>query len=205
MASLLSILKTVLNLNSVHVENQNIVTVQVRHFGELHDEQQLHVHLRPIRRYQGCCPECRKKCPGYDFKSTGESKWRAANLNGIPVYLFYQRCRIQCPEHGVLAEWLPWTDGNSRFTESFNNEVAWMALQMSKLAVSTMAGINWRTVGNCIKTAHDSVGFAAFVLMRPAIEKGIPISLWFMTWTETRSFGYTKTTGKKYFPSSASC
>ena len=157
MASLLSILKTVINLNSVHVENQNLITVQVRHFGELHEEQQFHVHLRPIKRYQGCCPVCRRKCPGYDCRSNGESWWRAANLNGIPVYLFYQRHRIQCPEHGVLAEWLPWEDGNSRFTESFNNEVAWMALQMSKLAVSTMTGINWRTVGNCIKAAHNRI------------------------------------------------
>ena len=43
------------------------------------------------------------------------------------------------------------------YTESFNNEVAWMALQMSKLAVSILMGINWRTVGNCIKAAHDRI------------------------------------------------
>ena len=157
MASLLSILKKVIKLNDVHVENQSLVTVQVQHFGEMYDEQQLHVHLRPIRRYQGCCPICRQPCPGYDFKSAKESWWRAANLNGIPVYLFYKRRRIQCPEHGVLSEWLPWEDGNSRFTESFNNEVAWMALQMSRLAVSVITGINWRTVGNCIKAAHDRI------------------------------------------------
>ena len=157
MASLLSILKRVVNLNSVHVENQDLVTVQVQHFGEWHDEQQIHVHLRPIKRYQGCCPECRRKCPGYDSKSSKESWWRANNMNGIPVYLFYQRRRIECPEHGVLSEWLPWEDGNSRFTASFNNEVAWMALQMSRLAVSTLTGINWRTVGNCMKAAHDRI------------------------------------------------
>ena len=157
MASLLSILKNIINLNSVHVENQNIETVQVQHFGELHDEQQLHVHLRPIRRYQSCCPVCGRKCSGYDYRSNKESWWRAANLNGIPVYLFYRRRRIECPEHGVLAEWLPWEDGSSRFTESFNNEVTWMALEMSKLAVSTLMGINWRTVGNCIKAAHDRI------------------------------------------------
>ena len=49
---------------------------------------------------------------------------------GYPVYLFYRRQRIECAEHGVHAEWIPWADGESRFTESFNNEVAWMALQM---------------------------------------------------------------------------
>ena len=157
MASLLSILKNVIDLNSVHVEKQDIVTVQVARFGELHDEKQIHLYLRPIRRYQNCCPVCRQKCPGYDYRSNQESWWRAANLNGIPVYLFYQRRRIECPKHGVLAEWLPWEDGSSRFTESFNNEVTWMALEMSKSAVSVLMGINWRTVGNCIKTAHERI------------------------------------------------
>ena len=157
MASLLSILKTVINLNRVHVENQEIVTEPISRFGEVFEEQQVHVHLRPIRRYQCCCPICRKKCPGYDYKSNDESWWRAANLNGMPVVLLYRRRRIACPEHGVLAEWIPWEDGDSRFTESFNNEVAWMALQMSKQAVSILMGINWRTVGNCIKAAHDRI------------------------------------------------
>ena len=157
MASLLSILKNIINLNRVHVEKQEIVTVGVSHFGEIFEEKQLHVWLRPIRRYQSCCPICRKKCPGYDYRSPEESWWRASNLNGIPVYLFYRRRRIECPEHGVHAEWIPWADGDSRFTESFNNEVAWMALEMSKLAVSILMGINWRTVGNCIKAAHDRI------------------------------------------------
>ena len=157
MASLLSILKNTINLNRVHVEKQEIVTVPVPHFGEIFDEKQIHVHLRPIRTSESRCPVCRKKCPGYDYRSPEESWWRASNLNGIPVYLFYRRRRIQCPVHGVHGEYVPWADGDSRFTESFNNEVAWMALQMSKLAVSILMGINWRTVGNCIKAAHDRI------------------------------------------------
>ena len=155
MASLLSILKNIINLNRVHIEKQDFLTVGVSHFGEIFEEKQLHIWLRPIRRYQGCCPVCRKKCPGYDHRSTEESWWRASNLNGIPVYLHYRRQRVECPRHGVHAEYIPWADGESRFTESFNNEVAWMALQMSKLAVSILMGINWRTVGNCIKAAHN--------------------------------------------------
>ena len=157
MASLLSILKNIIKLNRVHVEKREIVTQPVQRYGEIFEEEQIHICLRPIRRYQSCCPICRKKCSGYDYRSTEESWWRASNLNGIPVYLFYRRRRIQCPVHGVRAEYVPWADGDSRFTESFNNEVAWMALQMSKLAVSILMGINWRTVGNCIKAAHDRI------------------------------------------------
>ena len=157
MASLLSILKNILNINSTFLDNHKLVTVPVSKFGENFKEKQLHLHVRPILRYQGCCPICRKKCPGYDFKNAEEAAWRASNLNGVPVYLLYRRRRIECPEHGIRAEYVPWADGNSRFTESFNNEVAWMALQMSKSAVSTLMGINWRTVGNCIKAAHDRI------------------------------------------------
>ncbi|MBO7728170.1 MAG: ISL3 family transposase [Oscillospiraceae bacterium] len=157
MASLLSILKNIINLKRVHVEKQEFVTMPVQRFGEIFEEKQIHIWLRPIRRYQSCCPICRQKCPGYDYRSPEKSWWRASNLNGIPVYLFYHRRRIACPVHGVHVEYVPWADGDSRFTETFNNEVAWMALQMSKLAVSILMGINWRTVGNCIKAAHERI------------------------------------------------
>lgn len=157
MASLLSILKFIININRVHIEKTDIVTVMTKHFGESFAERQIHIWLRPIRRYQSRCPICMRKCSGYDYKSPEESWWRASNLNGLPVYLFYRRRRVKCPEHGVHSEFIPWADGDSRYTESFNNEVAWMALQMSKQAVSILMGINWRTVGNCIKVAHDRI------------------------------------------------
>jgi transposase len=50
---------------------------------------------------------------------------------------------------------MPWTDGNSRFTRDFNNEVAFMALTCPKTVVAQYMNINWRTVGNCIKATHE--------------------------------------------------
>lgn len=157
MASPLSILKSVLNLNHncMHVCNCEEVTVHNRRFGELHEQLEIHVHAQPYKRVQGQCPVCRKKCPGYDHKRDCPSRWRAPNLNGVPVYICYQPNRIKCPEHGVLTEYIPWADGTSRFTEDFNNEIAWMACRMSKTCISQYMGINWRTVGNCIKAAHS--------------------------------------------------
>jgi len=157
MASLLSVLKTVLNLkhNLMHVCNCEITTAQVRKYGETHEQERIIVHARPYQRVQRLCPKCRKKCPGYDHKQNEESFWRAPNLNGVPVYIGYRARRIQCPEHGILTEYIPWADGTSRFTEDFNNEVAWMVCRMSKSAIALFEGINWRTVGNCIKAATD--------------------------------------------------
>ena len=157
MASPLSILKSVLNLNHnrMNVTNCEQAEVTIHRYGETHRQTRICVHVRPYTRVQKLCPVCRKRCPGYDTKSSTESSWRAPNLNGVPVYICYRPNRIECSEHGVLTEYIPWADGTSRFTEDFNNEIAWMACRMSKTCISQFEEINWRTVGNCIRAAHS--------------------------------------------------
>ena len=157
MASPLSILKSVLNLNHnrMHVTNCEQAEVTIHRYGETHRQTRICVHVRPYTRVQKLCPVCRKRCPGYDTKNSTESSWRAPNLNGVPVYICYRPNRIECREHGVLTEYIPWADGTSRFTEDFNNEIAWMACRMSKTCICQFEEINWRTVGNCIRAAHS--------------------------------------------------
>lgn len=159
MASPLSILKSVLNLNHnrMHVTNCEQKTVTVHRFGETCEQTRIYVHARPYERVQKRCPVCGRKCPGYDTKYSTESSWRAPNLNGVPVYICYRPKRIECPEHGVQTEFIPWADGKSRFTEDFNNEIAWMVCRMSKTAVALFEDIDWRTVGNCVKAAHNRI------------------------------------------------
>lgn len=159
MASPISILKSVLNLkhNRMHVIKCEEKIVAVSRFGETYGQSRIYVHARPYKQVRNLCPICKRKCPGYDTKYRSESSWRAPNLNGVPVYICYRPTRIECPEHGVRTECIPWADGKNRFTEDFSNEIAWMACQMSKTAVAQYAGIDWRTVGNCIKAAHDRI------------------------------------------------
>ena len=159
MASPLSILKTVLNLNHnrMHVTSCEQAAVTIHRYGETLQQTRIYVHARPYERIQKLCPVCMKKCPGYDTKYNTESSWRAPNLNGVPVYICYQPKRIECPVHGVLTEYIPWADGRSRFTEDFSNEVAWMVCRMSKTAVALFEDIDWRSVGNCIKAAHNRI------------------------------------------------
>ena len=52
MASILSILKNIINLNRVHIEKQEYVTTPTQRFGEIYEEKQLHIRLRPTRNYQ---------------------------------------------------------------------------------------------------------------------------------------------------------
>lgn len=157
MTSLTSIVAKLLNVKWTHIENVVIKNSTVKRDGMDFEYSTVVADVRPIKCYQRLCPKCKRKCPGYDTKQDHDSSWRGPNLNGYPVELHYQPRRIQCPEHGVLTEWIPWQDGKSRFLADFNNEVAWFALNASKTAVCTYFGINWRTVGNCLEAAHNRI------------------------------------------------
>ena len=89
MASPLSILKSVLNLNHnyMHVSSLEEKTVTVHRSCETYEQSRIYVHARPYKKVQKLCPICRKKCSGYDTKHDTESMWRAPNLNGVPVYI----------------------------------------------------------------------------------------------------------------------
>lgn len=155
MALATTILNYVLNLKYFVLSKWENVTLSVSRFNEPVEQKVIYLHGRPYECKRSRCPICRKKCPAYDYKHQEESKWRLPNLNGIPVYVCYRPRRIECETHGVHNEYIPWADGISRFTEDFNNEVAWLVTQMSKTAIATFLGINWRTVGNCVKAAHS--------------------------------------------------
>lgn len=154
MALPVSILKNVLNLNLMHVEKTELYTATIHAYGEVFDQDWILVHARPFKRVQCQCPICGEKCVRDGHKQESESWWRAPNLNGTPVHILYRPQRILCPEHGALNEYIPWADGTSRFTAAFNDEVAWLVCQMSKTAICELEGINWRTVGNCVKASH---------------------------------------------------
>ena len=70
MASLLSILKNVINLNRVHVEKQEIVTVPVPRFGGIYNEKQVHIYLRPIRRSKASALSAGRNAPAMIAKAT---------------------------------------------------------------------------------------------------------------------------------------
>lgn len=155
MALATTILDFILNLKYFVLTKCEKGTQSVSRFNETVEQKVLYLHGRPYDCKRSRCPVCRKKCPVYDHKHQKEAKWRLPNLNGIPTYICYRPCRIECKEHGVLTEYIPWADGTSRFTPDFNNEVAWLVTQMSKTAIATFFNINWRTVGNCVKAAHS--------------------------------------------------
>lgn len=88
-----------------------------------------------------------------DYKRATPTRLRAPDVNGIPVYVSYRPCRVSCPEHGVITEFIPWADQGTRFTKDFNNEVAYMATHTNKSVVAEYYQISWETVGSCMRAS----------------------------------------------------
>ena len=157
MASWVSVMARALNIKEMHIERVEYVEGAARRNGEPYKRDRIEVHARPYRRAAGRCPVCGAKCPTYDHQAKGETEWRANPLNGVPIVIMYQPARVSCPDHDVLTERVPWSDGGSHFTEGFDDEVAFLALTCPKTVVSQFMGVNWRTVGNCIEAAHARI------------------------------------------------
>lgn len=142
MASGISVVVKSTKVKFMHVDRVEYKGGTSQMYCEEYTHDYIEAHVRPYKRIRCQCPICRKKCATYDHQSKKESSWRANSINGVPIVLMYQPVRIQCPQHGVLTEYMPWSDGSSRFTEGFNNEVAFMALTCPKTVVSQYFGIN---------------------------------------------------------------
>ena len=110
------------------------------------DEFTLFAH--PTKGQQCRCPVCQKKCPYYDSLET--HTWRSLDMGYTQVFIEAPVHRIECAEHGILTEYVPWARHHSSFTRDFENTVAWMTMNLSKTAVSSYMRIAWNTIGPII-------------------------------------------------------
>ena len=106
-------------------------------------------HVKPHERERRRCPRCRRRCSVYD-RGEGRRRWRALDLGSVVAQLEADAPRICCPEHGVLVAAVPWARHHAGHTRYFDDQVAWLAVQTSKTAVTRLMRIAWRTVGAII-------------------------------------------------------
>jgi transposase len=113
------------------------------------------VSVRPRYRQRDRCPQCRRRCPGYDL-GEGRRRWRALDLGTTFAYLEADAPRIECKRHGVLVAAVPWARHDAGFTRAFEDQVAWLAVNTSKTAICLLMRIAWRTVGRvCERVAAE--------------------------------------------------
>jgi transposase len=106
------------------------------------------VEVQPPRR-KSRCGVCGRPCPRYD--SCPPRLWRHLALGRTAFWLSYAPRRVECREHGVRVEQVPWAAHDSHFTREFEEMVAWLAQRMDKSATCRLMAINWRTVGTIVE------------------------------------------------------
>ena len=125
-----TLLTAVLELPGVRVSEAAVVDGELR------------VTVR-LRRRRLACP----KCPftarhRYDTREV-DSSWRHLDLGGRICRIAMRRRRLRCPEHGVLAEGVPFARDRDRsgHTRDFEDLVAWLVTKTDKTTVSGFARI----------------------------------------------------------------
>jgi transposase len=111
------------------------------------DAQIVVVSVRPVARERGRCGRCRRRCRGYDRGRGERRRWRGLDWGTTRVWLEADTVRVECAVHGVVAAHVPWARHDAGHTRGFDDQVAWLATQTSRTAVTLLMRIAWRTVG----------------------------------------------------------
>lgn len=107
------------------------------------------------------CGVCGVRAARYD-RGEGRRRWRSLDLGTVQVWLEADAPRVSCPVHGPTVRQVPWARHGAGHTKTFDQQVAWLATQCSKMAICALMRIAWRTVGAIItrvwadvEAAHD--------------------------------------------------
>ncbi len=93
----------------------------------------------PARR----CGLCGDFWPGYDMHPV--RKWRHVALERTPVWLSYAPRRVECPQHGVRVERVPWATHASRFTTELEQMTPWLCRRLGLATTCRMMRLSWGT------------------------------------------------------------
>ena len=98
------------------------------------------------------CPECGKRCPGYDTK---RRKWRHLDTCQYKTILVADVPRVKCKEHGIKQIKVPWAEEKSRFTALFEALVIDWLQEASIQAIASQLGLSWDQVDGIMQRAVD--------------------------------------------------
>ena len=104
----------------------------------------IEVAIQPHRAIRGKCSECGQPAPGYD--RLPERWWLFVPLWGIKTYFLYAPRRVECPEHGVVVEDIPWSEGKRPITTAMMVFLARWARRLS-----------WRETARAFQTSWEAV------------------------------------------------
>lgn len=119
------------------------------------DDGALIAEVRPTWR-EPRCGRCGVRPPGQrpgGAKVASEGRrWRHLDLAGVRLFLAYDVRWVYCPTCGRTVEQVPWSSTpESRYTDAFEEHVAYMAQRSDKTATQRLLRIAWASVGRCVE------------------------------------------------------
>jgi len=90
------------------------------------------------------CSRCQQVAPGYD--RLPERSWLFVPLWGIVTWLVYAARRVHCPEHGVVVEQVPWSDGKRPVAIAMMCFLSRWARRLSWRETARAFGTSWECV-----------------------------------------------------------
>jgi len=104
----------------------------------------IEITVKAHDRIRGRCSQCQRSAPGYD--RLPKRHWLFVPLWGIPTHFLYSPRRVQCPEHGVVVEAIPWSEGKRPVTTAMMGFLARWARHLS-----------WRQTARAFQTSWEAV------------------------------------------------
>ena len=110
----------------------------------LRGQLRVEVTLEPHRGIDAQCSECHQPAPGYD--RLPERRWLFVPMWGIVTWFRYAPRRVECPEHGVVVERIPWSQGKRPITAAMMGFLARWGRHLS-----------WRQTARSFQTSWEAV------------------------------------------------
>lgn len=133
--------KTILNRVQAHA---GFVFQEIRLWSPPGERERIEIRVRAHRGMSRHCSRCRRPAPGYD--ELEEREWQHVPLWGIEVWFRYAPRRVECPEHGVVVEHLPWNEGKRPLTTAMMGFLARWARRLSWRETAEVFQVSWEAV-----------------------------------------------------------
>jgi len=104
----------------------------------------IEIKLEPHRGMRGRGSQCQQPAPGYD--RLPERRWQFVPLWGMRTYFLYAPRRVECAEHGVIVEHIPWSEGKRPVTCAMMGFLARWARRLSWRETAQVFQSNWEAV-----------------------------------------------------------
>ena len=104
----------------------------------------IHVTVAEHQGIAAKCSRCLKPTPGYDRLEP--RSWLFVPMWGIVTWFLYAARRGECPEHGVVVEHLPWSEGKRPVTLAMIGFLARWARRLSWRETARAFGTSWECI-----------------------------------------------------------